>query len=79
MIDIWAGGSLTFIFKEILKDTLDQFRNQLKFGEFWVVLLYVLVEKVCTKKKNFCGLMPLKTNRSPPENVKQTVVPAFQG
>lgn len=33
-----------------------------------------LVEKVCTKKKNFCGLMPLKTNRSPPENVKQTVV-----
>lgn len=28
MIDIWAGGSLTFIFKEIFKDTLDQFRNQ---------------------------------------------------
>lgn len=41
MIDIWAGGSLTFIFKEIFKDTLDQFRNQLKFLEFWVGLLYV--------------------------------------
>lgn len=75
MIDIWAGASLPVIFKEILKDTFDQFRNQLKFLEFWVGLLYVLdwLRRSALKKK-LLRFDATSTNRSPPENVKQTVV-----